>query len=190
MPLTIHLERKEYFDEINEQFVYIGPKEEIDFTIEHTLHSVYEWEVKHHKPFPFNNEKEATVEEILDYISEMVISDEKIKTEWLYALSESQVEDVKEYLENPMTGIPYFGDEKKKTKEKHVVTAELVFYWMTALNIPFECQYWNFNRLMNLIKVCAMESDPDRKKKKKKFTSSEMADRKARMDAARAKNKH
>ena len=77
-----------------------------------------------------------------------------------------------------------------KTVQNENISAEILYYYMTALNIPFECQYWHLNRLITLIKVCAIKSDPENNKKKKKLTSSDLAARRARMEAARAKYKH
>ena len=68
-----------------------------------------------------------------------------------------------------------------------IITSEEIYYWMTAQNIPFECQYWHLNRLITLIKICAIENKP-KDKKQKKMTSTDLMARRASMDAARKKN--
>jgi hypothetical protein len=35
---------------------------------------------------------------------------------------------------------------------------------MTAFNIPFTCEKWNFSRLMALIEIAGEENNPDKKK--------------------------
>lgn len=189
--IQLHIERREYWDEANGQFVYFGPEKPIDLKLEHSLVSVSKWESKYHKSY--SNTENKTLEETLDYISMMVIGDEDVNPEWFKALTQEQIKELDEYIGDPMTATTISEDPKRNNGNKKVnnriVTAELVYYWMTALNIPFECQYWHFNKLITLIKVCSIESDPD-KNKKKKMTSADKAARKARMEAARAKYKH
>ena len=192
--ISIHIEKKELWDERNNQFMYVGPDVPINLKLEHSLVSVSKWESKYHKPYTSTEQK--TLDETLDYISMMVIGEfeDKLDKDIFKALSREDIQRIGEYIENPMTATTFSSDKDKDTKNKKVnnriVTNELVYYWMTALNIPFECQYWHFNRLITLIKVCSIESDPDKNKKKTKFSSADMAARRARMEAARAKYKN
>lgn len=189
--LRLHIEKKEYWDEKNQQFVYAGPDSPMDLRLEHSLVSVSKWESKYHKSY--SNTDQKTIDETLDYISMMVLDDVEVEPEMFKVLTPNQIEEIMQYINDPMTATTISEDPKRNNGNKRVnnriVTAELVYYWMTALNIPFECQYWHFNRLITLIKVCSIESDPD-KNKKKKMTSADKAARKARMEAARAKYKH
>jgi hypothetical protein len=44
------------------------------------------------------------------------------------------------------------------------VTAELVYYWMTAFRIDWQAQYWHLNKLLTLIRVCNVKSSPPKKR--------------------------
>ena len=190
--ITVHIERKELWDPISESFVYIGPDIPLDLEMEHSLVSVSKWEQKYHKSY--SNTEDKTLEETLDYLAMMVTNVKDADPNWFRALTNADFDKINAYIEDPATATTISEDKEnnhgnKKVKGK-IVTSELVYYWMTALNIPFECQYWHFNRLITLIKVCSIESNPDKNKKKTKFSTAEMQARRARMEAARAKYKH
>lgn len=191
--ITLHIDgKKEFWDERNSQFVYYGPDEPMDVKLEHSLVSVSKWESKYKKSFT-NSEK--TEDELLDYLSMMVIGNKEVEPEWFKICCErDSIKKLTDYINDPMTATTISEDTDKNQGNKKIkgkiVTSELVYYWMTALNIPFECQYWHFNRLITLIKVCSIESNPDKNKKKTKFSSADMAARRAKMEAARAKYKH
>ena len=188
--ITVHIERKEFWDERTNQFVYVGPEVPIDLKMEHSLYSVSKWEAKYHKSYMYTQKK--TLEETLDYMAMMVVNYDDVDPSIFKSLSKEEIERISNYINDPMTATTISEDKKggkKSVVKDRIVTAELVYYWMSALNIPFECdRTWHFNRLITLIKVCSIESNPD-KNKKKKMTSTDMANRKARMEAARAKYK-
>lgn len=192
--LSIHIEKKELWDDSNNQFVYIGPDEPLDLNLEHSLVSIYKWESKYHKSYLNTDDK--TTDEMLDYISMMVTGEheDKIDKDAFKALSEDDIKRISEYLNDKMTATTFSEDKKegggKKTINNEIVTAEILYYYMTALNIPFECQYWHINKLLTLIRVCSIKNSASEDKKNKKMTSSDMALRRAKMEAARAKYKH
>lgn len=39
------------------------------------------------------------------------------------------------------------------------MTSELIYWYMTQLNIPFECDKWNLNRLLTLIRLAAAKQN-------------------------------
>lgn len=177
---TIHLDKQELWDEVSERFYYTN---ECDITIEHSLLSISEWEKKYHRSFI---DSEKTIEETLDYIKMMIVKqtgDFDPKN-----LTREQIEEIGNYINDPMTATTFSEDEEKaisKKESKHkFTTSEEIYSWMCAQNIPFECEKWHLNRLIVLIKICAIHNKPD-DKKKKRMTSSDLALRRAKMEAAR-----
>jgi hypothetical protein len=46
---------------------------------------------------------------------------------------------------------------------------------MINYQIPFECQKWHFNRLMTLIKICQIKSEPGKKMSERDVLSQNAA---------------
>ena len=182
----IHIPAREMWMEEKEEFVTFP---ETDIEIEHSLYSISIWEYKYHKPF-LSSEK--TPAETLDYIKMMIIGDIPDGGDMFFAtLPKEVVEQIKEYIDDPMTATTFSKEEEEKsgTGKQEIITSEIIYYWMTTQSIPFDCEMWHINRLITLIKVCAIKNQPE-DKKKKKLTSSDLALRRAKMEAARAKFKH
>lgn len=150
--LKIIVPTKELFVEKTGTFENI---KETSLSLEHSLVSVSKWESKWHKPFLNNIDK--TNDEIIDYIRCMTIT-QNVNDNIYQALSEENVYDIKEYIENPMTAT-WFMKTNHNTHHR-IITNELIYYWMITLNIPMECQRWHLNRLLTLIQVCNSENAP------------------------------
>ena len=147
--------------------------------IEHSLVSLSKWESKWCKPFLVKN-AERTVEENIDYIRCMTITQNVDPTVYQYITSEN-LKQVNAYIDAPMTATT-FPRERPGTNQE-TPTAEVIYYWMVALEIPFECQRWHLNRLMTLIKVCNLKSQPP-----KKMGRNELLSRNAALNEARKKH--
>ena len=144
--------------------------------LEHSLVSLSKWESKWQKPF--YSKKEMTDEEALDYIKCMTLS-KNIDPDVYKHITRENVKEVMDYIENPMTATT-FGKNDKGQVNKEVITSELIYYWMIASNIPFECQKWHLNRLITLIRVCSIKNTPPKKRSKREIMS-----RNAALNAAR-----
>ncbi len=130
---------------------------------------------------PFLSKTAKTAEETLDYVRCMTIT-QNVDPNIYYALTQKNLNDVYKYIDMPMTATTF--GEQKKNSAKEVVTAELIYYWMIALNIPMECQKWHLNRLLTLVRVCNIKNDNS---KNNKMSIREINARNAALNAERRK---
>ena len=126
--------------------------------MEHSLVSLSKWEQRWHKPFISRREK--TMEETIDYIRCMTLTP-NVRPETYLCLSEKNLEQINDYIEDTMTATTFSDDDSKGPQE--IVTNELIYYWMIALGIPQEYQHWHLNRLLTLIRVCKVKNSPPKK---------------------------
>lgn len=171
----------EDWDPVKEEFI---SGDETTLTLEHSLISISKWESKYHRSFM--NRTDMTEEESLDYIRFMTISqpNHKIKDEVYKHLTPQNVQDIFDYINDPMTATT-FSDRNGGKGRREVVTAELVYYWMISLGIPFECQRWHFNRLITLIRVAGIKNQQP-----KKMSRKDMAAQNRSLNAARRAKHH
>lgn len=155
--LTLEVVTQELFDEDSGKF--ITEKEEI--VLEHSLVSLSKWESIHQKPFLDKTEK--TSAEILSYIECMVLSPED-SSEILAHLSNDHYSATNDYLESSQSATT-FGDSRN-APSREIITSELIYYWMVAFTIPFECETWHLNRLLTLIRICSIKNQTGKKMKR------------------------
>lgn len=170
--LQITIPSMELWNEKAQEF--IQQKEQI-LQLEHSLVSLSKWESKWCKPFLSKTPK--THEETIDYIRCMTIS-QNIHSDVYNAITNDIIDQVSRYIEAPMTATTF--SNEKKVINNDIITAEIIYYWMVALNIPFECQKWHLNRLLTLINVCNIKNQP-----KKKVPKGTIYSRNAALNAAR-----
>lgn len=166
--LQITIPATEVYDERKGEFVYVR---ETTLQLEHSLVSLSKWESKWCKSFLSNPNK--TDEEILDYIRCMTITQNVDPTVYNY-LSRDNILAINKYIEAPMTAT-YFSEDKSKKGGREIVTAELIYYWMIALNIPFKCEKWHLNRLLTLVRVCNIKNAPPKKRSRRDILSRNAA---------------
>lgn len=156
---------------------FIAPQTKV-LQLEHSLVSLSKWESKWHKPFLAKNNK--TLEETTDYIKCMTIT-QNVNPDIYEHLTKQNMDMIGEYIDDSMTAT-FFTEEKIRRANSEIITSELIYYWMIALNIPFECQKWHLNRLLTLIKVCNIKNQPQ-----KKMSTRDRLSRNAALNAARRK---
>ena len=171
--LQITVPSIEFYDETRKLFV--STKEQT-LQLEHSLVSISKWESKWHKAFLTNAEK--TVEETIHYVKCMTLT-QNVDPMVYSCLTEEHFKLINEYISDPMTATVVPEDKRGKAN-RDTVTSELIYYWMTALNIPVKFEKWHLNRLLTLIKVCNHKNQPEKKMSKRDVISRNRAINEAR----------
>lgn len=174
--LKVTIPQQELWDEGQEKFIKV---KSTTLQLEHSLVSLSKWESKWHKPFLGNGDK--SVEETVDYIRCMTLT-QNVNPLVYSLIDQKTMERISDYIADSMTAT-WFSKADKSAPSREVITAEIVYYWMIMLNIPFECQKWHLNRLLTLIRVCNAKNAPS-----KKLSRKQIAKRNAALNAARRKN--
>ena len=169
--ITIIVKDIEIYDNAAEQFDTILGR---SYDFEHSLVAISKWESKWKVPY-FTTK--FTSEQLLSYF-ECACIDGPLKPEHI---TQELIDDLSLYLNDEYTATTITGDQGKKSRE--VMTSEVIYSYMVAGNVPFECDKWNIRRLMALLNVVSAHSNPP-----KKMTSAEIyKQNKALNDARKAK---
>jgi len=175
--LQITVPGRELFDESTETFIQT---KDTQLKLEHSLLSISKWESKWCKPFlATNKNNRLTPAEFRDYIRCMTLNS-NVSKEVYNALTSENMASITEYINDPMSATTVTNNSDNPFK-KETVTSELIYYWMVAYQIPFECEKWHINRLIMLIKVCNAKNNP------KKMSRREILMQNRALNAARRK---
>lgn len=156
--LKITIPDQHGWNPVTEEFVDVKGTSLI---LEHSLVSLQKWESKWHKPYLGKTEKSS--EEIIDYIRCMTITQNVDPSVYNY-IPREEIERIAKYIDDPMTATTFSnGGPAGRRGSSEIVTAEVIYYWMIALNIPMEYRKWHLNQLLTLIRVCEIKQDPGKK---------------------------
>ena len=155
--ITLHIDKTTLWDEEKEEFITVNAQ---DIVLEHSLLSLSKWESKWE--IPLLSKQPKSKEQFLDYIRCMTVT-QHVNPYVYYCLTDEHIKTVDEYIDKKMSAATFSGDTRKGQGGKQV-TADLIYYWLVALQIPFEpVEKWHLNRLMSLIKICNIENQPSKK---------------------------
>lgn len=182
--LMLQIPEIELFNNETEEFIYIKAA---TLKFENSLVSISKWESKWHKPFPaYQTELVAKVnnirftpEDFVDYLKCMCLTpnaDPLIFEHMPY----EYLTKIKNYMEDSMTASTISSIEKGGNRAK-IITNELVYFWMSSFQIPFDpCQKWHINRLLTLINIASVENAPKKPMSTGEINSKYRAINKAR----------
>ena len=171
----------EAFDESTNEFVELHNPGVATIELEHSLVSLSKWESKWEKPFL--GKEQHTEEQVLDYIKFMVISP-NVTQELLDQMSDINYTQINAYI-NSKQSATFIAEKPAMPGKQEVITAEIIYYWMIALNIPLEWENRHLERLFSLIKVCNLKNTPE--KSQKVTRGDDLAARRAENEARKAK---
>lgn len=173
--LTLTIPPIELYDDVSQEFLTFEGK---TLELEHSLVSISKWEATWCKPFLLKENK--TREETIDYIKCMTLTPNVSPDIYNY-ITDKHIELVNDYIQRPMTAT-WFTERKGGGASREQITSEIIYYWMIALSIPQEYQYWHLNRLITLIRICNIKNQP-----KKKMNSRDALMEQASINEARKK---
>lgn len=135
--------------------------------LEHSLISLQKWEAIWQQPW-LDNKNQKTREQTISYIKCMTIN-KNVSDEVYNKIPDYEINRVNAYINNPMTaskidenlGQSNLKQLQHKNTHDSFISAELIYYWMIAFHIPFECRKWHLNQLLTLIRVCAAKKEEE-----------------------------
>jgi hypothetical protein len=158
----------ELWDEGKQEFVYL-PGQTLE--LEHSLVSLSKWESKMCKPFLSKNG--TTYEETLEYLKCMMLTP-GVSDETYDYLMTHKLAEIDEYINSSMTAT-ILPPNRGGRGRPETVTAELIYYWMIAMQIPAQYENWHLNKLITLIGVCNVKNSPDKRRSSDEILRDQMA---------------
>lgn len=146
------IDERRYFDQRTNEFVVfpavtIPP---IRLQLEHSLMSIRKWEAEQQKAFSGMEEMNQT--ELIEYVRCMTINTQKDENVYNY-LTPADLDKIVKYItkHNSAWEIRPQKENGKGSRKKKAPTVESIYYAMTQLGIPYECEKWHLSSLMALI---------------------------------------
>lgn len=175
---------EEYFDDETSTFHSFKGQ---TIPLEHSLISISKWEAIWHKPFL--TKEPMTIEQTRSYIECMALNPKYDKKALMF-VTKKNIDDIMEYIQDPMTATMFYETKKSSKKGDHkIVTSEQIYFQMIELGIPVEFEKWHLNRLTTLIHIFNIEHQSDNKLKGNELIRQNYAINQARRAQAEARAK-
>lgn len=171
--IRIDLILDELYDEDECRFI---TQQSVYYRLQHSLVSMSKWESIWRKPFLTTIDK--TSEEVRDYVRCMIFDTDDPELIYLDRLGEAEYKKIGDMVSDTPTATVVY-DASPKSGTQKTITAELIYYWMFALQIDLECQHWHLNKLLTLIRVADAQSNP------RKMSTKEIVERNRAINARR-----
>ncbi len=149
--LELDFPGEERFDERTNTFITMEP---YTITLTHTLSAVAEWESVYKRSFL--ETPPQTGEELVYYIRCM--SDKPLPRDFIQRLDQSVQVKIADYLSDTASATVLMSPPSHGGP-RDTMTSELIYWYMSQLGIPFECDRWNLNRLLTLIRLAAAKQN-------------------------------
>lgn len=162
--LDLYIPGKEFWNSELQEFIYT---KDITLHLKHSLVSLTRWEQHYKRRFLDDGPKNE--EEYRFYIQCMTLN--KDVDPLIYTvLQEDDIKKVTDYIHDSMTAttLPKQNNNRSNSEK---LSSELIYYYMSALNIPFECEKWFLNNLIILISIASIKNNPQEKKSKPSWSS-------------------
>lgn len=162
--LDLYVPGKEFWNSELQEFIYT---KDVTLHLKHSLVSLTRWEQHYKRRFLDDGPKNE--EEYRFYIQCMTLN--KDVDPLVYTvLQEDDIKKVTDYLHDSMTAttLPKQNNNRSNSEK---LSSELIYYYMSALNIPFECEKWFLNNLIILISIASIKNNPQEKKSKPSWSS-------------------
>ncbi len=178
MTLELDVVSRHNFDGARNQFLPV----KVHLSMCHSLASISKWEEKYQRPFLLSDD-DKTQEELLDYISMMVVNELSPSTveDAILHLTAEQMGFINDHIASRASATT-FSDSGTGSSSTEIITAELIYYMMFANGIPKECEMWHINRLLALIRIFGIKNSPE---KPKKLSQAEIMARNQKLNAER-----
>lgn len=153
--------------------------------LEHSLLSLSKWESKYKKPFLGDGSKDQHLKplEFIDYVRFMTLT-KNVNPNVYYNITPELQRTINAYINDPMTATT-ISNSSAVGGSKQIMTAELIYWEMIELGIPFECQKWHLNRLLMLIRVCSIKQGKPEKMSRNEMLAQRRALNKSRQPKRR-----
>lgn len=146
-PLHLYLPQLETLNPETLEFGVFGG---IEVDLEYSLHTISLWESKWKKPF-IESSKSLSKEEEVGLYEAMCLTPNVDRAMW-GLLTMPLKQDILRYMADPMSATT-INSRNNRPGRKEIITTEIIYYWMSSLNIPYSCDRWHFNRLLKLVEV-------------------------------------